>query len=112
MLGVVVLTFPAPEEGVATAVRGGAASWARHIRLVQNGTVPHRRVGTPSVGLHATPGAFLLVYPRSAPPTAHPSLLGQVMAATEAQGLGVDPREDGVRGEIGHTDHEGECVVH
>lgn len=63
------------------------------------------------MGRHATPGAFLLVYPRSAPPTARPFLLGQVMAATEAQGLRVDPQEDGVRGEIGHTNHEGECAV-
>ncbi|XP_029397046.1 zinc finger protein 277 isoform X2 [Mus pahari] len=38
------------------------------------------------------------------------------MAATEAQGLGVDPREDGVlgvRGGIGHTDHEDskDCIL-
>lgn len=36
------------------------------------------------------------------------------MAAPEAQGLGVDPKEDRVRGDrggIGHTDHEGECAV-
>lgn len=57
------------------------------------------------------------MYPRSTPPTARPFPLVQVMAATEAQGLGVDPREDevcgvrGVRGEIGHMDHEGECAV-
>lgn len=63
---------------------------------------------------HATPGAFLLVYHRSAPPTARPFLLCQVMAASEVQGLPVDPREAGVRGVrggIGHTDHEGECAV-
>lgn len=58
-------------------------------------------------------GAFLLVYPCYAPPTARPVLLFQVMAATEAQGLGVDQREDaaGVHGGIGCTDHEGECAV-
>lgn len=38
------------------------------------------------------------------------------MAATEAQGLGVDPRDDGVRwvrGGIGHTDHEDskDCIL-
>lgn len=66
------------------------------------------------MGRLATPGTFLLVYLCSAPPTARPFLLGQVMAATEAQGLGVDPRDDGVsrvRGGIGHTDHEGKCAV-
>lgn len=69
------------------------------------------------MGRHANPGALLLVYPRSTPPTARPFPLVQVMAATEAQGFGVDPREDevcgvrGVRGEIGHMDHEGECAV-
>lgn len=66
------------------------------------------------MGRHETPGVFLLVYHRSAPPTAHPFLLGQVMAATEAQRLRVAPREEGVRrvcGGIGHTDHEGECAV-
>lgn len=77
-------------------------------------TAQPRRVETLSVGRHATPGAFLLVSPRFAPPAARPFQLVQVMAAPEAQGLGVDPREDrvrGVRGGIGHTDHEGECTV-
>lgn len=57
---------------------------------------------------------FYWLSPRFAPPAARPFQLVQVMAAPEAQGLGVDPREDrvrGVRGGIGHIDHEGECAV-
>lgn len=66
---------------------------------------------------HVNLGVVLLVYSRSAPPTARLFSLNQVMAATEAQGLGVDPREDevcgvrGVRGETGHMDPEGGCAV-
>lgn len=65
------------------------------------------------MGRPVIPGAFLLVYPCYAPPTARPVPLFQVMAATEAQGLGADQREDaaGVHGGIGCTDHEGECAV-
>lgn len=65
------------------------------------------------MGGQETQGEFLLVCPRSAPPTARPFLLVQVMAATEARGLGADQREDaaGVRGGVGTMDLEGECAV-